>query len=72
MFLARRFWYRFWNRFWYRIVCYVDNEKRQDFKDYRCTDGKDIKFLQEEESYKYLGIIEVDKFLAMEMKLKVS
>ena len=38
---------------------------KKDFKDYRCTDGKDIKFLQEKESYKYLGIIEVDKFLAI-------
>jgi len=35
-------------------------------------DGKVIKSLQEGESYKYLGILEADKFLEEEMKLKVS
>ena len=35
-------------------------------------DGKDIKSLQEGESYKYLGILEAESFLGKEMKLKVS
>ena len=35
-------------------------------------DGKVIKSLQERESYNYLGILEVEKFLGEEMKLKVS
>ena len=35
-------------------------------------DGKGIKLLQEGESYKYLGILEVDKFLEEKMKLNVS
>ena len=35
-------------------------------------DGKVIKSLQEGESYKYLGILEADRFLEEEMKLKVS
>ena len=36
-------------------------------------DGKVIKSLQEGESYKYLGILESDKFLGeKEVKLKVS
>ena len=35
-------------------------------------DGKVIKSLQEGESYKYLGILEADRFLGEEMKLKVS
>ena len=35
-------------------------------------DGKIIKPLQEGESYKYLGILEADRFLGEEMKLKVS
>ena len=34
-------------------------------------DGKVIKLLQEGESYKYLGILEVDKFLEEKMKLNV-
>ena len=34
--------------------------------------GKVIKSLQEGESYKYLGILEVDKFLEEKMKLNVS
>ena len=39
------------------------------------SDGKVIKViksLQEGESYKYLGILEVDKFLEEKMKLNVS
>ena len=35
-------------------------------------DGKVIKSLQEGESYNYLGILEADRFLGEEMKLKVS
>ena len=36
------------------------------------SDGKVIKSLQEGESYKYLGILEADKFLEEKMKLNVS
>ena len=35
-------------------------------------DGKVIKSLQKDESYKYLGILEVYKFLERKMKLNVS
>ena len=35
-------------------------------------DGKNIKLLQEGESYKYLGILDADKFLEEKMKLNVS
>ena len=35
-------------------------------------DGKVIKLLQEGESYKYLGILEAEKFLGEEINLKVS
>ena len=35
-------------------------------------DGKVIKTLEEGESYKYLGILEPDKFLEEKMKLSVS
>ena len=35
-------------------------------------DGKVIKFLQEDDSYKYLGILEAEKFLEDQMKLNVS
>ena len=35
-------------------------------------DSKVIKSLQEDESYKYLGILEADKFLEENMKLNVS
>ena len=35
-------------------------------------DGKVIKTIQEGESYRYLQIIEADRFLGEEMKLKVS
>ena len=35
-------------------------------------DGKVIKSVQEGESYKYLGILEADKFLEEKMKLNVS
>ena len=36
------------------------------------SDSKNIKTLQESESYKYHGILEADRFLGKEMKLKVS
>ena len=36
------------------------------------ADGKVIKSLQEGESYKYLGILETDKFLEEKMKLSAS
>ena len=35
-------------------------------------DGKAIKSLQEGERYKYLGILETDRFLVEEIKLKIS
>ena len=35
-------------------------------------DGKVIKSLQEGKSYKYLGILEADKFLEEKMKLNLS
>ena len=35
-------------------------------------DGRVINLLQEGESYKYLGILEADKFLEEKMKLNVS
>ena len=35
-------------------------------------DGKNIKSIQEGESYKYLGIFEADNFLEEKMKLNVS
>ena len=36
------------------------------------SNGKVIKSLQEGETYKYLGILEADKFLEKKMKLNVS
>ena len=36
------------------------------------SDGKVVKSLQDDESYKYLGILEADRFLGEEMKLNVS
>ena len=38
----------------------------------KLPDGKIIKSLEEGESYKYLGILEADKFLEEKMKLNVS
>ena len=40
--------------------------------DIELPEGKVIKSLQEGESYKYLGILEADKFLEEKMKLNVS
>ena len=49
-------------------------EKREIVKSIgiELPDGKVIKALQEGQAYKYLGILEADKFLGQEMKLKVS
>ena len=49
-------------------------EKRKNMKSVgiELLDGKVIKSLQEGESYKYLGILEADKFLEKKMKLNVS
>ena len=38
----------------------------------KLPDSKVIKSLQEGESYKYLGILDADKFLEEKMKLNVS
>ena len=46
-----------------KIVKSVDTE---------LPDGKVIKSLQEGENYKYLGILEANKFSGEEMKLKTS
>ena len=48
-------------------------EKRKIVKsvDIELQDGKVMKSLQEGESYKYLGILEADRFLGQDMKLKV-
>ena len=55
-------------------MCYVSNGERKDCKSVgiELPDGKIIKSLQEGESYKYLGILEADKFLDEKMKLNVS
>ena len=55
-------------------MCYVSNGERKDCESVgiELPDGKVIKSLQEGESYKYLGILEADKFLEKKMKLNVS
>ena len=54
-------------------MCYVSNGERKDCEvGIELPDGKVIKSLQEGESYKYLGILEADKFLEEKMKLNVS
>ena len=55
-------------------MCYLSNGERKDFESVgiELPDGKVIKSLQEGESYKYLGILEADKFLEEKMKLNVS
>ena len=52
-------------------MCYVSNG---DVKSVgiELPDGKTIKSLQEGESYKYLVILEADKFLEEKVKLNVS
>ena len=49
-------------------------EKRKILKSVgiELPDDKVVKSLQEGECYKYLGVLEVDKFLEEKMKLNVS
>ena len=49
----------------------IENGKIVKLVGIELPDGRVIKSLQEGESYKYLGILEVDRFLREEMKLKV-
>ena len=55
-------------------MCYLSNGERKDFESVgvELPDGKVIESLQGGESYKYLGILEEDKFLEEKMKLNVS
>ena len=55
-------------------MCYVINGERKDIKSVGIDlpDGEVISSLQEGESYKYLEILEADKFLEQKMKLNVS
>ena len=55
-------------------MCYVSNRERKIVKSVgiKLRDGKVILSLQEGESYKYLGILEADKFLEENRKLNVS
>ena len=50
-----------------RVVMIVMSDRVIDIE---LPDGKVIYSLQEDETYKYLGILEADKFLGEEMKLK--
>ena len=50
----------------------MDNEKIVKSAGIELPDGKVIKSLQEGESFKYLGILEADKFLEEKMKLNIS
>ena len=50
----------------------IEKEKIVKSVGIELPDGTVIKLLQESESYNYLGIFEVDRFLGEEMKLKVS
>ena len=53
-------------------MCYVSNgEKIVKLVGIDLPDSKVIKSLQEGESYKYLGILEAEKFLEEKMKLNV-
>ena len=54
-------------------MCYVSNGERKDCKSVgtELPDGKVIKSLQEAKSYKYLGILEADKFFEEKMKVNV-
>ena len=56
------------------FVCNLSVTERKDCEIswYRVIDDKVIKSLQEVESYKYLGMLEADRFLREEIKLKVS
>ena len=53
---------------------YVSDREKKDVKSVgiELPDGKVVKSQQEGESFKYLGILETDRFLGEEMKLKVS
>ena len=55
-------------------MCHVSNGERKDCEPVgiELPDGKVIKSLQEVESYKYLGILEADKFSEGKLKLIVS
>ena len=50
----------------------IEKEKIVKSVDIELQDAKVIKSLQEGESHKYLGILEADRFLGEEIKLKVS
>ena len=52
-------------------MCYIKKGKIVKSVGIELPDGKVIKSLQEVESYKYLGILEADKFLEEKMKLNV-
>ena len=54
-------------------MCNISGRERKDVKSVgiELLDGKVIKSQQEGESYKYLGVLEADRFLGDEMKLKV-
>ena len=49
----------------------MDKRKIVKYRGIELPDGKVNKFLQEDESYKYLGILVADKFLEEKMKLNV-
>ena len=53
-------------------MCDVSNGERKDCFGIELPGGKVFKSLQKGESYKYLGILEADKFLEEKMKLIVS
>ena len=55
-------------------MCHVSNGEGKDCEPVgiEFPDGKVIKSLQEGESYKYLGILEADKFSEEKLKLIVS
>ena len=54
-------------------MCNISDRERKDVKSVgiELLDGKVIKSLQEGESYKYVGVLEADRFLGEEMKLIV-
>ena len=55
-----------------RAVLVIEKGKIVKSVGIELPDGKVTKSLQEGESYKYLGILEADRFLGEEVKLKVS
>ena len=50
----------------------IEQEKIVKSVNIELPEGKVVKSLQEGESYQYLGILEADRFLGEEMKVKVS